>query len=153
MCCLLWMLVLKVNHLSAVAVRPGGYSGRQSLPTRCALNSVPVRSGLGSPESPALPPSAFSFEWPICPMGPNYFFLHVPKGKRLKNTASQVQEPLLGAGGGSYSSLCLWFPHGLRAWKISHSDACWVNQHRGKSLAGVGCVGQRPLQVTMWRAA
>lgn len=25
----------------------------------------------------------------ICPMGPNYFFLHVPKGKRLESTASR----------------------------------------------------------------
>lgn len=84
MCCLLWMLVLKVNHLSAVAVRPGGYSGRQSLPTQCALNSVPVRSGLGSPESPALLPSAFSFEWPVyLPHGPKVFFSACPKGKKI----------------------------------------------------------------------
>ena len=70
---LLLMLVLKVNHLSAVAVRPGGYSGRQSLPTRCALNSVPILSGLGSPESPALLPSALS-DLVYLPHGPKLFF-------------------------------------------------------------------------------
>ena len=109
-------------------------------------------AGLGQPRISS--PATFSFEWPyLFAHGPRLFFSACPKGKRLESTASRVQEPLLGGGGGSYSSLYLWFPHGLRAWNVSDPDACWANQHRGRSVAEEGCVGQRPLQVTIWRAA
>ena len=87
---LLLMLVLKVNHLSAVAVRPGGYSGRQSLPTRCALNSVPILSGLGSPESPALLPSALS-DLVYLPHGPKLFFFCM--SQREKDWKAQPKRP------------------------------------------------------------
>jgi len=153
MCCLLWMLVLKVNHLSAVAVRPGGYSGRQSLPTQCALNSVPVRSGLGSPESPALLPSAFSFEWPVyLPHGPKVFFSACPKGKKIGKHSRKGPGASPGSRGWIlFIPLCLVPPwteslENCSSWcllsepaqrqEFGRSGMCWTAPSAGNNVKG-----------------